>query len=263
MAFLKENMRFLRKKNGMTQDRLANLLETKRSLVGSYEEGRGVPKLDMIRRMAEIFEVTLDDLLSADLEKEGSAPAKAAQNLKILSVAVTPENDERISIVPVKASAGYLNGRSDPEYIGQLPHFSMPVPELSPNRSYRVFQIKGDSMLPVPPGSYVFCDYVGTAADLREGKAYVLITADEGVVYKRIYIQNERELLLKSDNPEYEPYIVETTSVLEIWQALGYLSFDLPKPEVINVQKLSSDVLKLKDEINEMKGKKGYRINKN
>jgi transcriptional regulator with XRE-family HTH domain len=43
MVFLKENMRFLRKKNGMTQDRLANLLETKRSLVGSYEEGRGVP----------------------------------------------------------------------------------------------------------------------------------------------------------------------------------------------------------------------------
>ncbi len=256
MVFLKENMRFLRKKNGMTQDRLANLLETKRSLVGSYEEGRGVPKLEMIQRMADIFDVTLDDLLSSDLERGEGSATKSKQGLKILSVAVTPGNEERITIVPVKASAGYLDGRADPEYIGQLPHFSMPVPELSPNRSYRVFQIKGDSMLPVPPGSYLFCDYVEEATDIREGKAYALITADEGVVYKRIYIQSDRELLLKSDNPEYEPYTVETPSVLEIWRALGYLSFDLPDPGAMNVQKLSSDVLKLKEEIREMKGKK-------
>jgi len=257
MIFLKENMRYLRKKHGITQDGLANQLETKRSLIGSYEEGRGVPKLDMIRRMAEIFEVTLDDLLSADLEKEGSLSVKTEQGLKILSVAVTPENDERITIVPVKASAGYLNGRSDPEYVGQLPHFSMPVPELSPNRSYRVFQIKGDSMLPVSPGSYVFCDFVEEASDVHEGKAYVLITAGEGVVYKRIYIQNEREFLLKSDNPEYEPYTVEISSVLEIWRALGCLSFDLPEPGTMHVQELSSVVLKLKEEMQELKKPKG------
>jgi transcriptional regulator with XRE-family HTH domain len=257
MIFLKENMRFLRKRQGMTQDRLADFLETKRSLIGSYEEGRGVPKLDMIRRMAEVFEVTLDDLLSADIENKESVPVKTTQGLKILSVTVTPGNDELITIVPVKASAGYLNGRADPEYIGQLPHFSMPVAELSPNRSYRVFQIKGDSMLPVPPGSYVFCDYVEEAAGIREGKAYVLITADEGVVYKRIYIQNDRELLLKSDNPEYEPYTVETSSVLEIWRALGYLSFDLPEPGAMHMQKLSSAVLKLEEDIKKIKGQKG------
>lgn len=255
MIFLKENMRFLRKKHGMTQDGLADLLETKRSLIGSYEEGRGVPKLDMIRRMAEIFEVTLDELLSSDLEKEENVPAKTTGGLRILSVAVTPGNDERITIVPVKASAGYLNGHADPEYIGQLPHFSMPVAELSPNRSYRVFQIKGDSMLPVPPGSYVFCDYVEETSGIREGKAYILITANEGVVYKRIYIQNERELLLKSDNPEYEPYTIESSSVIEIWRALGYLSFDLPEPGALRVQELSSAVLKLKEEIQKIKGK--------
>jgi transcriptional regulator with XRE-family HTH domain len=253
MVFLKDNMRFLRKKQGMTQDKLAALLETKRSLIGSYEEGRGVPKLEMIQRMADIFEVTVDSLISANLEKEGPAPIKNTQSLKILSIAVTPENDERITIVPAKASAGYLTGRSDPEYVGQLPHFSMPLPELSTERSYRVFQIKGDSMLPVTPGSYIFCDYVDGLADIREGKAYVLITKEEGIVYKRIYIQNDEEFLLKSDNPDYEPYVVEISSVLEIWRALGFLSFDLPEPGALNVQKLSSDVLKLKEEMQKIK----------
>ena len=166
MIYLKENMKFLRKQHAMTQGQLAGLLDSKRSLIGSYEEGRGVPKLSMIRRMAEIFEVSLDHLLTADLSQkivEVARPKTEGENdidiggkgLKVLSVVVTPENDELISIVPAKASAGYLNGRADAGYIGQLPRFSMPVAELSQGRSYRVFQIKGDSMLPVPPGSRV------------------------------------------------------------------------------------------------------------
>lgn len=270
MIYLKENMKFLRKQRAMTQGQLADLLDSKRSLIGSYEEGRGVPKLSIIRRMAEIFEVSMDDLLAVDLSQKGlevgrqKSEAKRLESrdandigikgLKVISVVVTPENDERISIVPVKASAGYLNGRADAGYMEQLPHFSMPVAELSQGRSYRVFQIKGDSMLPVPPGSYIFCDYVEEATDIREGKPYVLITSDEGIVYKRIFLPGENQLQLKSDNPEYEPYAVETTSVLEIWRALGFLSFELPEPDALNVQKLSTAVAKMQEELAKMKG---------
>ena len=270
MIYLKENMKFLRKQHAMTQGQLAGLLDSKRSLIGSYEEGRGVPKLSIIRRMAEIFEVSMDQLLAVDLSKkelevgrqktEGKNPESGETNdigfigLKVLSVVVTPENDELISIVPVKASAGYLNGRADADYIGQLPHFSMPVAELSQGHSYRVFQLKGDSMLPLTPGSYIFCDYVEEASDIREGKPYVLITSDEGIVYKRIYLPNENQLQLKSDNPEYEPYTIETSSVLEIWRALGFLSFELPEPDALSVQKLSAVVAKMQEELARVKG---------
>ena len=262
MIYLKENIKFLRKQRSMTQGELADLLNSKRSLIGSYEEGRGVPKLPVIRRMAEIFEVSLDSLLAVDISKKeaevGRQEIEEKKNigseLKVLSVVVTPENDELISIVPVKASAGYLNGRADAEYIEQLPHFSMPVAELSQGRSYRVFQIKGDSMLPVPPGSYIFCDFVEKAIDIREGKPYVLVTADDGIVYKRIFISNENQLQLKSDNPEYEPYMVATDSVLEIWRALGFLSFELPEPDALNVQKLSSVLAKMQEALAKMKG---------
>ncbi|NEW81239.1 MAG: LexA family transcriptional regulator [Mariniphaga sp.] len=269
MIYLKENIKFLRKKRAMTQEQLAGLLDSKRSLIGSYEEGRGVPKLSIIGRMAEIFEVSMDHLLAVDLSqkeleigsqttddkkrKTGDENDFIGKALKVLSVVVTPENDELISIVPVKASAGYLNGRADAGYIGKLPHFSMPVAELSQGRSYRVFQLKGDSMLPLTPGSYIFCDYVEEIADIREGKPYVLITSDEGIVYKRIFLAGENQLQLKSDNPEYEPYMIENTSVLEIWRALGFLSFELPEPDVLNVQKLSAVVTKMQQELAKMK----------
>jgi len=270
MIYLRENMKYLRKQRAISQGQLADLLDSKRSMIGSYEEGRGIPKLSIIQRMAEIFKVSMDNLLAVDLSKEkleaglvlveaksvGSEDTKKIRDkgLKVLSVVVTPENDELISIVPVKASAGYLNGRVDPEYIERLPHFSMPVAELSQGRSYRVFQIKGDSMLPLPPGSYVFCDYLEDAADIREGKPYVLITADEGIVYKRIFLSGESQLLLKSDNPEYEPYTIETISVLEIWRAQGFLSFELPEPDALNVKKLSAVVAKMQEELSKMKG---------
>jgi transcriptional regulator with XRE-family HTH domain len=259
MIYLKENMRFLRKEKGMTQGELAEKLDIKRSLIGSYEEGRGVPKLSIIRQMADLFNVSIDELLAADLSnnEQGIRSKKELEvdsNLKVLSVVVTPDNNELISIVPVKAAAGYLNGRADAEYMERLPNFSMPVAELSKGRSYRVFQIKGDSMLPVPPNSYIFCDYVEHITGVREGKPYVLITADEGIVYKRLFQPNEEQLLLKSDNPEYEPYTIESSSVLEIWKALGFLSFEMPEPDALTVQKLTNVVAKLQEEVSRMKG---------
>ena len=104
-----------------------------------------------------------------------------------LSVVVDSENEEMIAVVPIKASAGYLNGFADPEYVGQLPAFNMPVPELSRGKTYRVFQLKGDSMLPVQEGSYVFCEFVESIVDVKDGETYVMITKDEGLVYKRLY----------------------------------------------------------------------------
>ncbi|HNW52569.1 MAG TPA: helix-turn-helix domain-containing protein [Prolixibacteraceae bacterium] len=260
MIYLKENMKFLRKQKGMTQGDLADKLDVKRSLIGSYEEGRGVPKLTVIRQMAELFGVSMDNLLAVNIAENGEWKTEngdrrreTENRLKVLSVVVTPNNEELISIVPVKASAGYLNGRADTEYMERLPNFSMPVAELSKGRSYRVFQIKGDSMLPVPPGSYIFCDYVEHVSGVREGKPYIIITADEGIVYKRVYIPDEQHLLLKSDNPEYEPYLVNSDSVLEIWKALGFLAFELPEADALNVQKLTGAVARLQEEVSKLK----------
>jgi transcriptional regulator with XRE-family HTH domain len=261
MIYLKENMKYLRKQKDMTQGDLAEKLDIKRSHIGSYEEGRGVPKLSVIKQMADLFGVSVDELLAENLsetenrrQKTGDRRPETGEGLKILSVVVTADNEERISLVPVKASAGYLNGRADAEYMERLPNFSMPVAELSKGKTYRVFQIKGDSMLPVPPGSYIFCDYVENLTGIREGKPYILITADEGIVYKRIFMLNENQLLLKSDNPEYEPYTVEMSSVFEIWKAIGFLSFEMPEPDALNMQKLTNVVAKLQEEVAKMKG---------
>jgi transcriptional regulator with XRE-family HTH domain len=252
MIYLQQNIKFLRKQKGLTQGQLADKLGIKRSLIGAYEEGRAVPKLLVIQQLSLLFGLSIDRLLTVDLSREKVLPGS---DFRVLSTVVDSNNEERISIVPVKASAGYLNGLADPEYVAELPHFALPVSELSQGLTYRVFQIKGDSMLPVPPGSYIFCSYVESFSGIHEGKPYIVITADEGIVYKRVYnhVDDDGTLLLKSDNEEYEPYSIRADTVLEIWQALGFLTFELPEPEKIDMGKLSSMVFKMQEEINKLK----------
>ena len=257
MNYLSVNIRYLRKLNLLTQQDLADKIHLKRSLIGAYEEGRAVPKIPVLQEFASLFGITVDQLIGSDLEKGKGAKTTNGQSLQILSVAVNPSGEELIPIVPVKASAGYLSGYADPEYIENLPVFSMPIPELGPGKTYRVFQIKGDSMLPVPPGAYLFCEFTQKASEVKDGEPYVLVTKDDGLVYKRVYLENGDRLLLKSDNPEYDPYHVNGKSVLEMWRARGVLSFDLPKPHRNEMNHISEVLGEVKEELRKLRGKEG------
>jgi transcriptional regulator with XRE-family HTH domain len=250
MNFLAQNIKYLRKKKQWTQQQLADELQIKRALIGSYEEGRATPKIAVLQQLAVLLDAKLDDMLSQPLEGK---QASGSPSTKVLSIVVDQNNEELIPIVPAKASAGYLNGFADPEYVESLPRFYMPIPELSRERTYRVFQIKGDSMLPVPPESYLFCEYVPDLEDLKDGQTYILITKDEGLVYKRVFFKAEKQLLLKSDNPDYDPYLIDFEQVLELWKAKGVLSFELPKPETIGAAHISSVLKEMKDEIRKLR----------
>ncbi|RYZ97308.1 MAG: S24 family peptidase, partial [Sphingobacteriaceae bacterium] len=98
--------------------------------------------------------------------------------------------------------------------------------------TYRAFEIKGDSMLPLPTGSIIIGEYVENWGDVKQGETYVVISKSDGVVYKRIgnKFKDNKKLKLVSDNPVYEPYEISGEDVLEIWKAKGYISTQLPVP---------------------------------
>ena len=67
----------LRKKNGWSQEELAERLGVSRQSVSKYESAQSVPDLDKILRLASIFGVTTDYLLKDELEAEEFSPADA------------------------------------------------------------------------------------------------------------------------------------------------------------------------------------------
>ena len=58
-----ENIKLYRKQLGLTQEQLANKLCGKKSLVSNYENGYSTPDIYTLCKLAEIFDVTLDELV--------------------------------------------------------------------------------------------------------------------------------------------------------------------------------------------------------
>lgn len=257
--YLGLNIKYLRKTRELTQDQLANKIGVKRAMIGSYEENRAVPKLHALRILSHYFKVSIDDLVNIDLSipESKDEPSRKAdtkgKSLRVLSTIVDKDNEELITFVPVKASAGYTKGYGDADFIEALPRFSLPFTELSKERTYRSFQISGNSMEPIPSDAYIICEYLQNWEAIKDGKTYVVVTLDDGVVYKRLFKEENDRILLKSDHPEYAPYSISLNTITEVWKALGYFSFSLPEPDEMNLGKLTAMVYKMQDELNELK----------
>lgn len=218
MNFISKNIRHLRDLKGLSQEQLAEELGITRSNLGSKEEGRSEPNLELLVALSEYFKLPVDILIKKDLTKTKDFSFIELGNQRVLfPITVDSENSDLIEVVPIKTSAGYLNGYDDPEYIEQLEKIKLPF---LPTGKHRAFPIKGDSMLPMKDGSYVVGRFIEDRNDIKTGKTYVLVTLNDGMVYKRVLnnIDFNGSLLLMSDNKTYNDYSVPIDEVLEIWE---------------------------------------------
>ncbi|MBP9001461.1 helix-turn-helix domain-containing protein [Lacrimispora saccharolytica] len=60
----KDNLIELRKLNGMSQDELADRIGVSRQTVSKYETGESLPDIEKCKRIAEVFSVSMDDLIN-------------------------------------------------------------------------------------------------------------------------------------------------------------------------------------------------------
>ena len=237
--YFNSNIKFLRKHRGRTQDDVAFSLNMKRSTLSGYENGVAEPNIEALVAFSKYFNIAIDTLVKVDLstfsegqlsqlERGFDAHLKGG-NLRVLATTVSPDNYDNIELVTEKAKAGYATGFADPEYIKVLPTFSMPF--LSRERKYRTFQISGDSMLPIPDGSYVTGEYVLDWTYIRNGHPYIILTQDDGIVFKiaENKIEDEGKLTLSSLNPLYHPYDLAATDIKEVWKFVHYISAQMPE----------------------------------
>ena len=267
--YFASNIKFLRKRRGRTQDDVAVALNLKRSTLSGYENGVAQPGIEILVSFSRYFNMSIDTMLKIDMTKlsesqlgeleRGYDAYVKGSNLRVLTTTVTDDNEENIELVPEKAKAGYTTGYADPEYIGELPRFRLPF--LSGKKKYRTFQLKGDSMLPIPDGSWVTGEFVQDWREIRNGKAYVVFTINDGIVFKIIEnnLESDGRLVLYSLNPVYEPYEVHINEVKEIWKFVNYISNELPEP-VLPEKQLIQAVAAMKNDLERIKAKIGKDI---
>ncbi|MCT4664409.1 MAG: helix-turn-helix domain-containing protein [Flavobacteriales bacterium] len=67
MSYIGKNIKWFRKQKQISQTEFANIFAITRASVGSYEEERSEPKIELLQKIASYFNVSLDDLISIDL----------------------------------------------------------------------------------------------------------------------------------------------------------------------------------------------------
>lgn len=261
--FFAGNLKLLRSRRRRSQADLADVLGVKRSSLSGYELGSTFPTYDTLIRISDFFKVSIDKLLKVDLEsiselqlselEKGYDIDLTGSGLRVLATTINTENEENIELVSVSAKAGYKNGYSDPDFIKVLPTFQMPF--LSKDRKYRTFQISGDSMPPVSDGAFVTAEYLANWNLVKDGYPYIVLTKDDGIVFKNVYnqIDKNRTLLLVSTNSDYEPYEVSITEIMEVWKFVNYIDSNPPETNMSNsslhqaVMNLQSDMQSVKN----------------
>ena len=233
------NIKLLRKRHKHTQDEVANALTMKRSTVSGYENEVAQPGIDVLIAFSKYYNIAIDTLIKEDLSlltenqlaqvERGFDTFISGGELRVHATSVDSENNENIELINYKASAGYRAGYADPEYIRVLPTFHMPF--LSREKKYRTFQILGDSMLPIPTGSWVTGEFIQNWHLIRDGQAYIILTIEDGIIFKVVenHIKDNGKLTLYSLNSFYKPYDIDIKEVREIWKFVHYISSEMPE----------------------------------
>ena len=213
------NLKHLRSLRGLTQEQFSAELDITKSRVGSYEEGRSEPPITTLIDLSNYFKIPIDALVKNDLSLGSDDTFIDIGNQRVLfPIRVDENNNDVIEVVTQEASAGYLMGYSDTEFIANLPIMSL---NFLPTGKHRAFPIRGDSMHPwVKDGDVVVGEYMESAERVRDNKCYIILTKEEGLVYKRVFTSKLEEgfLTLSSDNKAYQPYLLHLSDVLEIWE---------------------------------------------
>ena len=93
-----ENLISLRKLNGLSQEELAEKVGISRQTLSKYETGEAVPDIQKCKKLADIFQVSLDDLVNYEKDENEFGVGVPGDNLIILGdeaqgIAILKEKD--------------------------------------------------------------------------------------------------------------------------------------------------------------------------
>ncbi|OOV12598.1 LexA family transcriptional regulator [Flavobacterium sp. LM4] len=254
MSLFSDNIRTLRVKQKISQEKLAENLGITRGRYVKYEDGTSEAPYEILKKIAQHYHISIDLLLSVDIRKISVEDLlKLEDNRLVLPIQVDQQGENFIEVVTQKVKAGYLNGYADPEYIENLQQISLPF--LGPGK-HRGFPVEGDSMPPHEDGSIIIGRYVERLGEVQDGKTYILITKNEGMVYKRLNKNKKNALVLESDNSFYPQYEVKVSDIIEIWEYSCSIGRTDKKQELNEIEIMKELLLEVKREVMELKSNK-------
>lgn len=182
-----EILKELRTKAGVSQKKLSEGLHVSQQTVGSWEVNRTTPSPDVMRRIADYFNVSIDHLYGRDTTDNSNSTVRST-GVRI------PVYGETAAGIPITAIENFDS--DDPDDWEEIPE------DMARSGEYIALRIKGDSMEPrMRTGDVVI---VRLQPEVENGDiAIVRVNGDEATC-KKIKKTPEGVMLI-SLNPAYEP----------------------------------------------------------
>lgn len=199
-------------------------------------KGRRDVTIELLRKAVEKYKINPVYIYTGEgpmfMSEEGD------KSFRVLTIVTNAREEERIVHVPVPAQAGYATDMSDPAFIQDLPHFTLPDYKYKVG-THRSFDVAGDSMEPTLfEGDKVICSYIEPTlweTAIKDNYVYVVVTRGDIVVKRAFnYLKEKQYLELQSDNNFYEPYQLSLGDIREVWYVRAKISPFLPSPQNID-----------------------------
>lgn len=191
-------MRAYLSENGISLSEAAERLGVSQQAVSNQLSGRKIGQ-NVARNWSEVFGFRIEYLLTGEgpaMEGEEAPPA------------------DTVPIVPYAVRGGALQGFSEGVEEWECERITSPI-----RGAELAFEVTGDSMAPgFPAGTRVLLKKVRSV--IAWGEVYVVDTVD-GPVLKRVDKGGtDGVFILRSDNPAYQPIIVQSDEIRGIWRVL-------------------------------------------
>lgn len=171
----------LREAKGITQAELAKSIGVSPQTIGHYEAGRVLPPVDVLKRIADFFGVSIDFFFQS----------------KEVEMIATEQGIKKIPIYSAPVSAG-LGVYPDEVYLFGY----IQVPHMLADFAVRVI---GDSMTPVAPEGSILL----VKSTIMPLNGDMVVATYDGWVYVKWYLKQGDKILLISENSKYAPIVVE------------------------------------------------------
>ncbi|NDQ65701.1 helix-turn-helix domain-containing protein [Staphylococcus aureus] len=212
--FIGNKIRYYRTKLNLTQDQLGEKLNTKKATISNYETGYRTPKQDDLFEIANILNISIDDLFPTRNNKHNDitsiynklTPPRQKNVLNYANEQLEEQNSKGDNVVDINSykqdktpvnvngcvSAGVGERLHDETLFTEMVKAPVPPHDLA-------LKVNGDSMEPMfKDGEIIF---VEKTHNIKNGQIGIFIIEEEAYV-KKVFVEDDR-LTLVSLNKEY------------------------------------------------------------
>lgn len=237
-------IKFIRQKNGHSQDFIAKSLNISRSNYSQIEIGNQYPSYETLHLIARFYSVSYNWILhgfdSADWNAE-SVPIN-----KKLRKPVVAEDIGDNSKVTLVTNNTYTTQLYDQSYINSLSRMDLPVSFINKEFVHRAFALEKTTS----NNEVLIGRSINSFDDIKAGSLYIIVTTDQlfNCTITDVIAENETLVCKSRTSPIFT---VGMDKIQEVWLVVGQLS------EIINTvaEDLKENIDRFKNMISELEKK--------